>query len=269
MYAYSLIRDQPWYRRQAFELGLKRAGYEVLRRAPMRGRAGDVLLIWNRYGPNHDMASRFEADGGTVLVAENGYIGYGGVSPKFEVHPCGPKPTSFYAIGIGFHNGRGRNVPGGPERWAQIGIALKPWRSDGDYVLVCPNRGFGVPPQVMHPDWADRCAARLRKQTKRPVVIRTHPGNDEPKRKIHEDLPGAWAVVVWSSSVAVHALAEGIPTFIEAPYQVLKGAGARGNVDAPETPERLPHFEQLAWQQWTCAEIESGEPFRHLLPTTR
>ena len=99
--------------------------------------------------------------------------------------------------------------------------------------------------------------------------IRAHPGNDEPARKIGEDLKGAWAVFVWSSSVALHALAEGIPTYIEAPHQIVKGASASGPVDAPVIPDRQPHFERMAWAQWRLEELESGEPFRHLLPAGR
>ena len=265
MRAFSLLRRDPWYRREAFELGLKRAGHEVLVRSPDRGRAGDVMLIWNRYGSVHELALRFESEGGRVLVAENGYIGAGGTSPKFDVHPKGPQAGSYYALSEAYHNGRGRWPSGGPERLNALGLNLAPWRAEGEHILVCPNRAFGVGEQVMHPDWAERCATRLRKGTKRPVRIRSHPGNDAPKRPLSEDLKGAWAVVVWSSSVAVHALAAGVPTFIEAPWQIVKAAGASGAVDAPVLPDRQPVFERMAWAQWRLDEIETGEPFRRLL----
>lgn len=265
MKAFSLIRDMPWYRRQAFELGLKRAGYEVIRREPLNGCEGDVLLIWNRYAMNHLMASNFERRGGRVIVAENGYIGRGGSTPKFSVHPKGPGPDDYYALALGYHNGAGTWPSGGPERFRALCLELAPWRAGGEHVLICPNRSFGVGAQVMHPDWGQRCAERLSKTTRRPVRIRAHPGNDAPKRPLAEDLRGAWAVMVWGSSVAVHSLAAGIPTFIEAPNQILKGAGASGSIDDPKLPERLPHFERMAWAQYTCAELESGEPFKRLL----
>jgi hypothetical protein len=70
---------------------------------------------------------------------------------------------------------------------------------------------------------------------------------------------------VWSSSAALHSLAAGIPTFIEAPYQIVKSAGASGSPDEPVMPERLPAFERMAFGQWRIEEIESGEPFRRLL----
>lgn len=263
--AYCQIRAEPWYRREAFKSGLKRAGYEVLLQPPLDARKGDVLLIWNRYAGWHEMALRVERQGGRVLVAENGYVGAGGGTPKFQVHPGGPQPGHYYALAEGWHNGRGRWPAGDGQRWARLGVELRPWRESGEHILICPNRSFGVGEQVMHPDWADRAAERIKRQTKRPVRIRRHPGNDEPKRRLDDDLQGAWAVVIWSSSCGVHALAEGIPVYCEAPYWVMKGAAASGPVEQPETPERLPHFERMAWAQWTCAEIESGEPFTHLL----
>lgn len=267
MRAFSLIREAPWYRRQAFEAGLKRAGYEFFHRMPDRASRGDVLVIWNRYGGNHEIAARFEREGGVVLVAENGYLGAGGSSPKFDVHPGGPKPWHYYALARGFHNGRGTWPEGGPERFEALGVELKPWRTHGEYILLCPNRSFGVGEQIMPANWAERAAERIRRQTKCPVRIRKHPGNDEPKANpLARDLEGARAVFVWSSSVALHALAEGIPTYIAAPYQVVKAAGASGPLDAIVAPERRPVFERMAWAQWRLEEIESGEPFRNLLP---
>lgn len=265
MRAFSLLRPDPWYRRQAFERGIAELGYQVQSGYPPdRAGAGDVLLIWNRYSANHDIASAFERRGGTVLVAENGYLGKGGSSPKFDVHPGGPKPHHYYALSKGFHNGAGSWPSGGPERFAALEVEVKPWRTDGDVILVCPNRSFGVGAQVMHPDWGARAAARIRRQTGIPVVVRAHPGNDRPARGVEQDLPRARAVVVWSSSVAVHALLAGIPTFIEAPAQIVKGASACGPLDAPDLPDRMPHLERMAWAQWTLAELETGLPFHEL-----
>lgn len=268
MRAYSMLRREPWYRREAFERGLARAGYQVVVGEPERVAPADILLIWNRYGRWHEAATRFERCGGTVLVAENGYLGKGGSSPKFDVHPGGPKAEHYYALGIGWHNGRGTWPTGGPERLHALGVELAPWRTAGEHILVCPNRSFGVGIQVMAEAWAERRAAQLRTHTRRPVRIRVHPGNNRPARSLDEDLKGAWAVVVWSSSVAVHALAAGIPTFIEAPWQIVKDAAAiRWEGDDPVTRERRPVFERMAWAQWQLQEIETGEPFRRLLHT--
>lgn len=265
MRAYCLIRDQPWYRRDAFIRGLNSVGMEVHCAAPSKPDRETLLLIWNRYSGWHSTAQQVEAAGGKVIVAENGYLSQGGGVPKFDVHPHGPKPESYYSVSEGWHNGRGKWPSGGPERFQALGVKLKPWRTDGTFILVCPNRSFGIGEQVMQPDWAERCAARLKKMTDKPVRIRPHPGNDAPRMGLSEDLKGCWAVVVWSSSAAVHSLLAGIPTYIEAPHHVMKGASARGPLDSPELPDRLPHFERMAWSQWQLREVETGEPFRRLL----
>lgn len=251
-----------------FVKGLKAAGHEVQLRQPDRFDADTLLVQWNRYHQGHELACKVEAAGGKVLIAENGYIGAGGTVPKFDVHPGGPKPGDYYALGIGFHNDHTRvPAPVDGSRWKALGIELKPWRREGEHILVCGNRSFGVPGRMMPPDWPERAAARIRKHTKREVRVRAHPGNSAPRKPLAEDLAGAWAVVIWSSSCGVHALIEGIPVICEAPYWIAKPA-ALENMDQlirGGVVHRREAFNRLAWGQWECREVESGEPFRALL----
>jgi len=262
--AYVLIRDQPWYRRSVFVAGLRAAGFDVELRAPDKPDRNTLLLIWNRYANNHDLANRVEAAGGRVLVAENGYLGRGGGTPKFEVHPAGPQPHHYYAISSRFHNDDTLIRSGDTDRFAALNVTLKPWRTGGDYILVCPNRSFGVPSRMMPPDWAERRQAQLARSAGCPVRVRVHPGNNAPKRALADDLAGARAVYIWSSSCGVHALAEGIPVIADAPYWIAKNA-ARGERD---DNTREAAFHRLAWAQWTCEEIAHGDPFTHLLSPT-
>jgi hypothetical protein len=276
MKAYCLIREAPWYRRAAFVDGLRAVGHEVLVRQPDKLDRDTAVIMWNRYASNHDLACRVEAAGGTVIIAENGYIGRGGGTPKFDVHPGGPQPHHYYAIAPRFHNDS-MTVPSlGPapssERLRALQIELKPWRSftGPGYILVCPNRSFGIPGRVMPVDWAENRARKLRKRWPGVEVrVRAHPGNNAPKRTLADDLAGARAVYVWSSSCGVHALAEGIPVVCDAPYWILKGAAmaSDGALECDEYPDRQPHFERLACAQYSCEEIERGTPFSHLLRT--
>lgn len=263
--AYNLTRREIHYRHDAFSAGLRAAGYEVRSGNAALGAPGDVLLIWNRYGPYHDIATRFEARGGTVIVAENGYLGPGGVSP----HAMNPR--EWYALGRGAHNDAGAVPEGGPERWEALGVDLKPWRTEGGHVLVCPNRSFGIPERMMPPNWPSDVCNRLRKLTQREVRLRPHPGNGPAKKPLAEDLAGAWACVIWSSSAGVHALIAGVPVICEAPYWIAKGAADkylecvekvddRGGLQTREAAMR-----RLAWGQWHLSEVESGEPFARLI----
>lgn len=263
MRAWCAIRKGPLYRHEAFVAGLKAIGCEVREGYPAAPDQCDLLVMWNRYDVGHQIASRVEKCGGTVLVAENGYLGFGGSSPKFDM--VAGRSDSTFALARGGHNGQGW-TPDGTGRFEQLGVDVKPWRPSGRHVLVCANRSFGIPGRMMPMTWPSDVAAQLRSIQKRPVVLRNHPGNDAPKRPLAQDLANAWAVVVWSSSAGAHALAAGIPVLCAAPFWILKAASGRlDEVDAPPRPERGPHFERLAWAQWTLEEIASGRPYRLLL----
>lgn len=262
--AFCLIRSEPHYRRDAFMSGLNAAGYDARTDAPAGVYPGDVLVIWNRYGATHEAATRFESAGGTVIVAENGYV-------KGR-HDGG----DYYALALHAHNGRGDWPAGDGSRWEALGIELKPWRTNGEHILVAANRSFGQPGSVMPANWPDDVAARLRKLTDREVRVRLHPGNHKPQVPLERDLENAWACVVWSSSAGVKALIEGVPVICEAPYWVCKSAaGAYVDSDMPLSSARLERqfaaytarlsaLRRLAWAQWSIAEIASGEPFHHL-----
>jgi len=268
--AYCLLRPEPPIRRESFYTGLTRAGFEVRSGPPPTVEDCALLVIWNRYGENHHHALRVEAAGGRVLVAENGYLGVGGTAPKFDLD-TGMRAEHYIALALGGHNGSGAWPKGDASRWAALGVALQPWRDSGrnggEHIVVCPNRSFGRPDLLMPADWATQVVRRLQRITGRPVVVRPHPGTHAPKRALVQDLANAWACVIWSSSAGVHALAAGIPVISEAPAWICKGAAGHdlAAIETPAMPERQPHFERLAWAQWTFSEIAAGDPFKHLL----
>lgn len=260
--AYCLLKPQPVYRHDAFMRGLTAAGFLAEARAPRAVEAGDVLCIWNRYGLEHDLATRFEAAGGTVLVAENGYVGPGGISPHSM------EPRQWYALATGGHNGSGTWPAGGPERWDALSVELQPWRTDGDHILVCPNRSFGRPDLIMPLRWAEDVKARLQRVTKREIRIRPHPGNNPVQaRPLAEDLRGAHACVIWSSSAGVQALIAGVPVVCGGSRWICRGATGPTPARAREMGANHRDYvlRELAWAQWSVDEIATGEPFARLL----
>lgn len=256
--AFCLIRQQPPYRHEAFEAGLAAAGYAVQHGPPVYPILPDeVLLIWNRYDVTEQMADQFEARGGTVLVAENGYLGVDRADRRI------------YAIARGRHNGGGWWPQGDAERFEKLGIELQPWRKEGGHILVAANRSFGTRGNIMPIGWLEDVARRLRQHTQRPIKLRPHPGNYDSKVPLARDLENAWAVVIWSSSVGVEALVRGIPVFCEANWWICKEASF-GDIRGIELQgieghsARLHAMRRLAWAQWTVEEITSGLPFRQL-----
>lgn len=255
--AYCVIREAPHYRRWAFLEGLRKAGFEAIPNSPPVGgkQRGNWLVIWNRYGHFHEMACDFERGGGTVIVAENGYIGKDS------------EGRQRYALSLGWH--QNPLVPPDGERFAALGIEVLPWRDSGQHVLICAQRGFGAPPHGMPGKWPGQAFQRVKAQTQRPVKLRPHPedrnipARDKPGPLEH-DLTNCHAVVVWSSTSAVKALLAGVPVFYASEHFIAAPAAVRGmaDIERPFLDDRLPGLERAAWGQWSVAEIESGEPFQ-------
>lgn len=254
MIALCLIRDQPHYRRDAFVRGLERAGYTLASHGNARN-ADDLLVIWNRYGANEQMADAWEARGGTVLVAENGYLG------------GDDQGRQRYALAAHGHNGSGWWPRGGPERFAALNVALSPWvsRPDG-YSLVCGQRGIGSRSMASPSNWHVGAAAR----SPQPARVRLHPGNKPDPRAptLEQDLANAKLCVVWSSTSGVKALVRGIPVLFDAPHWVCEHAAhrlvpARGGDQGVLRNDgaRQQALEDMAWAQWTVDELATGEPF--------
>lgn len=243
--AYLAIRDGPHYRRDVFAEGLRRAGYKVHGRAEVCG-DGDLIVMWNRYGSNHQIATVSEQRGATVLVAENGYLG----------NLIGGQIT--YAMSRSFHNGAGWWPDGGPERWASYGIELQPWKPEGETVIL-PQRGIGCPGVAMPLNWPSNHERYGR--------MRKHPGNAKGARTLEQDLAKAGSVITWGSGAAMFALVYGVPVF----YCFPKWIGAEAATPFSEFPKRktddaarLRMFERMAWAQWSLDEIGSGEVIKRL-----
>lgn len=242
-------------------------GYEIQKSQPGNFKPGDVVLSWNRYSSNRYICDACEQAGGTVVIAENGYIGKGGVSPH---HMRDRDP---YALALGWHNDASVIPDHSPERWNALCIDLKPFRTTGKHILIAPNRSFGVPGRIMPDNWVDDVTKRLRKLTDREIRVRPHPGNNAPAKPLAEDLKDASEVVIWSSSAGVHALVAGIPVVCEAPYWICKDTDMDGFAtndffyDDAElfNAMRKRVLNRLAWGQWSVEEIKSGQAFSHLL----
>jgi hypothetical protein len=258
--AVCLIRAQPHYRREAFLTGLQRAGYRVMLAVEaVKVRSGDVLVIWNRTGVQEIQADQWEEKGGTVLVAENGYIG------------ADRNGVQLYALSVRGHNGSGIWPYAGPERWQQLGIEVRPWRREGDFLVVRAQRGIGSRTMASPPNWPAVTTRYLASVSPRRVIVQAHPGKPacDPvvAFNIRESLRGAHAMVIWSSAAGVRALVEGVPVFYDAPkwicWQAALPLREAGNLEHPKMNDhdRMSALHCMAWAQWRIAEIETGEPF--------
>lgn len=171
-----------------------------------------------------------------------------------------------------------------PKRWQSIsnrlGINLKPWRTTGDYILLCLQRNGGWSMKgfdVM--SWLDQTIAEIRQHNKKmPIVVRPHPGDKKAKtylkinyknvsvsdkKTLKEDLKNAWATVVYNSSPAVASAIEGVPVFITDPQSEVSQSKDVGNfnlskINDPDMPERQLWVEKLSMCHWNFDELANG-----------
>jgi hypothetical protein len=201
-----------------------------------------------------------------VIVMENGYIGH---HADEYAKPYTADGEQLYSLALNYHNGAGSWPIGEPGRWRLQGIEVKPWRKDGDHVLVLPQRGIGPVGMAMPREWPQKAVERLRTMTKRPVRLRAHPGNVSAKKPLEDDLEGAWCAMTWGSGAALKAICAGVPVFYEFTRWIGRHSADTLNrgVEAPLRNDELREYmlDRLAWAQWTISEIATGEPIRKLM----
>lgn len=254
--AVCLIRTNVHYRHDAFVRGLVAAGYTVSQRSISKIKPDDVLVIWNRGAQFQYEAKRHEMAGSRIVVAENGYTD--------AVDEDGHQ---WFSLALDHHNGRGRWPIGETARFPSMGLTVRPWRSEGSFILVLPQRGIGAPGVAMPLRWSRLIEARLRAVTNRPIRIRPHPGLKSAASPLEPALEGCHAVVTWGSGAAVKAIIHGVPAFHEL-HGWIGAPAARFGINDLERPflgDRSPMLERLAWSQWPVAEIANGTAFKHLL----
>lgn len=267
-----LIRSEPYYRCAAVVAGLERLGYKIL--FPPAARTGpalsifkpdseaDLLVMWNLkqiFDEAH--AKKFEMQGGTVIVMENGYL------QKVD--------KTYYALSTHGHNGSGwYPYDLSIDRFSDLGIPHQPHLMGGGHILLCGQRGVGSRDMASPIDWHVALGKKLKREFdgQLEIRIRLHPGNFTPRVPLETDLHNAAACAVWSSASGVRALVEGVPVFYDAPHWICSDAArqvptlARGKVIEPAVSfaKVRRSLNRMAWGQWTPAEIESGEPFARM-----
>lgn len=246
------LPTSPHYQRQAFEEGLRRLRFEIDDRPSGTPHQGDLLILWNRYPRDERVAAGYEAAGADVLITENAFL-----APD-------TKPQTWFAIARNHHLGAGTWHVGDKAR--PIEWPVKPWRKDGNHILIIPQRGLGEPGVRMPQGWAQHAEHVLHKATNRPIRVRNHPGV-RPHPTMDADLEDCWAAVTWASGGALKAICAGVPIFYEFENWI-GSAAARFGIYGLENPflgDRDPMLHKLSWAQWNVDEIAKGIPFQWLL----
>lgn len=219
-----------------------------------------VPISW----PRGKIIKRQRAAGNHVLVLETGYLkrGDGG--------------GDYYAAGFNGLNGRAdfKNWEMPSDRAEELGITLKD-RKYGEHILLC-----GQVPQdasVDHIDivrWLNGARDEIQKRTSRQIIFKPHPkaptgpivGCGYTTRPLIEAIQDCHAVVTFNSNSAVEAVIEGVPVFaFDSGSMALAVANTDwDSIPSPVLPNRVQWLNDLAYTQWTPAEMREGEAWEHL-----
>jgi hypothetical protein len=162
--------------------------------------------------------------------------------------------------GIGESNG---------ERWARLGITIKPWRGIGAHILVCPQSGQFMHDCAQHSgSWLSQTMEELLQHTIRETRVRPWtPDKVQQYKTLPEALKNCWQLVTYSSASAISAILAGVPAICTASDCIALPVSGHRLADI-ESPRH--HDNRGAWcrvvadQQFTIQEMEDGTAWKML-----
>jgi len=190
--------------------------------------------------------------------------------------------------GVFYNTNDYANANSDSSKWQQIqrqlGLTLKPWRANGNHVLVCLQRdgGWSMKGTDMA-QWTIQTVQQLRAVTDRPIVIRSHPKHhmdlsaltrlpsviqSTPGHSLQQDLHNAWAAVFCNSSSSVAAALDGVPVFATDDDCVAWSVANQDltQIETPVMPDRTQWLNDLSSAHWTDAESSAGLIYQRFLP---
>jgi len=213
--------------------------------------------------------------------------------PVIVVEVGGINRGTTWKVGV---NGINRSAYFGPngnnrDRCDTLGLQVKPWRTNGKYILICGQHDKSLQWQDMPSmsNWFLQTYDDIRKYTDRPIIFRPHPRcrlpeierglkyvyRQEPKHVANSyddfdmDFNDIWATVNWSSNPGIHSIINGIPAFVGSnslASPVANNIGNLANIENPVMPDRTQWLNDYAWTEYTVDEIAKGVSLKRLLP---
>ena len=259
----------------AFHAGANALQHDVV----VNGNDGiDVIwsVLWNgRMAGNQAIWERNKAEGKPTIVLEVGGIRRG----------------STWKVGL---NGINRNAYFGDgnnddSRKRLLGLEVKPWRTEGKYILICGQHDKSLQWQDMPrmSNWFLDTYDEIRKHTDRPIIFRPHPRcrlehierglrhvtRQEPTHvaNTYDDFDMGFdnvhATISWSSNPGIHSVINGVPSFVSnnsLAYDVGNDIDFLHDIEQPLMPDRTQWLNDYAHTEWTTEEIIQGIPIKHL-----
>ena len=269
---YGAMNSKPVF--EAFEHSLRKAGHTI----EEDSMHSDVAVIWSvlfngRMSPNRPIWEYYTRTGKKVIVLEVGGI----------------KRGTTWKVGL---NGINRDAYFGPSgmdnsRAVQQGLSLKPWRKDGEYILICGQHDKSLQWKNMPrmSNWFLETYDTIRKHTDRPIVFRPHPRCrlehiESGLKYVYRQDPvhiggtyddfdmgfdNVYCTISWSSNPGIHSVINGVPAFVGPSSLAYDVAGHDLNlIEYTQTPDRTQWLNDYAWTEYTVEEIAEGLPLKRL-----
>ena len=147
------------------------------------------------------------------------------------------------------------------DRWDALGLELEPWKTGPGEVLICEQ----VPGDACAPEpeeWR-RIVAHTRVGAG-VTVVRRHPLVQAGQPSLASQLWTARRMVTFASTAAVEAVIAGVPTVTYSPLSIARDVTAHAVQNADYCGPREQWAYNLAYRQWTLAEIEGGVMWDHM-----
>lgn len=209
--------------------------------------------------------------------------------PTIVLEVGGIQRGTTWKVGI---NGINRDAYFGPKgndssRCNSLGLQVKPWKYDGEYILICGQHDKSLQWQDMPSmsQWVLDTIQFIRAQTKRPIIFRPHPrcplhGIEHEYKDVRRQdpvhIPGTyddfdmrfsniWATVSWSSNPGIHSIINGVPAFT-GPSSLAFDVSLQNlrEIENPLYCDRTQWLNDYAWTEFTVKEISEGLPIKRL-----
>jgi len=211
--------------------------------------------------------------------------------PTIVLEVGGIKRGTTWKVGI---NGINRTAYFGEQdndrtRADSLGLVCKPWRSDGDFILICGQHDKSLQWQHMPQmsNWLLDTVKTIQKHTDRPIVFRPHPRCPLPDiekefknvyRQVPTKLAGTYddfdmkfdnihATISYSSNPGIHSIINGVPAFVgtsSLAYDVGNDIDFLHDIEEPHMGARQHWLNNYAHTEWTIEEISQGLPLKLL-----
>ena len=170
-----------------------------------------------------------------------------------------------------------------------LGLILKPWRTDGEYILIAGQHDKSLQWQHMPrmSQWVMNTIDSIRAHTDRPILFRPHPRC--PLQHIEKEFKNVYrqnpiklngtyddfdmsfnnihATVSYSSNPGIHSVLNGVPAFVgpaSLAYDVGNDIDFLHDIESPLMPDRTQWLNDYAHTEYTIEEISQGIPLKRL-----